>query len=55
MPIVINRTTGEITRPPIAPAQQEQLLSAIVKTYIEKHPEVFSDNRTNPLEVRNYE
>lgn len=52
MPIIINRTTGEITRPPIAPAQQEQLLGAIIKAYIDKHPEVFSGSHTNQLEVK---
>lgn len=44
MPIVINRTTGEVTHPPIAPAQQEQLLGAIIKAYTDKHPELFSEN-----------
>lgn len=43
MPIVINRATGEVTRPTVTPAQQEQLLGAIVKSYIDKHPEVFAD------------
>lgn len=52
MPIVINRSTGEVMRPPIAPAQQEQLLGAIIKAYTDKHPEVFSEIRTNQLEVK---
>ena len=43
MPIVINRTTGEVKQPPTTPAQQEQLLGAIIKAYIEKHPEVFEE------------
>ena len=43
MAIVINRTTGEVKAPIITPAQQEQLLGAIIKAYIEKHPEVFEE------------
>lgn len=43
MPIVINRITGEVSSPPITPAQQEQLLGEIIKAYIEKHPEVFKE------------
>ena len=43
MPIVINRATGEMMHPPISPAQQEQLLGAIIKAYIEKHPEIFNE------------
>lgn len=43
MPIVINRITGEVSRPPVTPAQQEQLLGEIIKSYIEKHPEVFKE------------
>lgn len=50
MPIVINRVTGEVTRPSIAPPQQEQLLGAIIKAYIEKHPEVFADGCKNNSE-----
>ena len=50
MPIVINRKTGEVTSPPIAPPQQEQLLGAIIKAYIEKHPEVFADGGINNSE-----
>lgn len=52
MPIVINRGTREITHYPTTPAQQESLLGVILKAYIEKHPEVFSENRTNQLEVK---
>lgn len=52
MPIVINRATGEVTHPPIRPAQQEQLLGMIIKAYTDKHPEVFSETRTNQLEVK---
>lgn len=43
MPIVINRNTGEVTGSPVTPAQQEQLLGEIIKSYIEKHPEVFEE------------
>lgn len=43
MAIVINRATGETKKPTITPAQQEQLLGAIIKAYIEKHPEVFEE------------
>ena len=43
MPIVINRATGEVTRPSTTPDQQELLLGAIIKAYIEKHPEVFKE------------
>lgn len=52
MPIVVNRITGEVTHPPITQAQQEQLLGAIMKAYIEKHPEVFTDGCTENLEVK---
>ena len=52
MPIVINRITGKVIHPPITPTQQEQLLGAIIKAYTDKHPEVFSDNRTSQLEVK---
>ena len=52
MPIVVNRTTGEVIRPLISPAQQEQLLGAIIKAYTDKHPEVFSENRTSQMEVK---
>lgn len=31
---VINRITGEVSRPPVIPAQQEQLLGEIIKSYI---------------------
>ena len=45
MPIVINRKTGEVNLPPVTPDQQEQLLGAIIKAYIEKHPEVFKEEQ----------
>lgn len=54
MSIVINRITGEVTHPPIAPVQQEQLLGAIIRAYTDKHPEVFSETRTSQLEVTQY-
>jgi hypothetical protein len=52
MPIVISRVTGEVKRSPATPAQQESLLGMIIKAYIEKHPEVFSENRTDQSEVK---
>ena len=45
MAIVINRATGEVSHSPTTPAQQEQLLGAIIKAYIEKHPEVFEEEK----------
>lgn len=52
MPIVINRITGDVNHSPATPAQQEALLGAILKAYIDKHPEVFGENHTNQLEAK---
>lgn len=54
MPIVVNRSTREVTHSPTTPAQQESLLGVILKAYIDKHPEVFSENCTNQLELNSH-
>lgn len=44
MPIVIDRKSGKvISAPRLTPEQNQRVWEIIVTTYIQKHPEVLSD------------
>lgn len=47
MPIVINRHTGEvISRPEITPQQKQALWEAYVRSWLDKHPEIFNQEQS---------
>ena len=48
MPIIIDRRAeAPINVPTLTPEQKEMLWGAIVRAYIEKHPEVFEEVNGN--------
>ena len=44
MPIVISRATGEVvSAPEYSQAQKDKAWEAIVRNYVQKHPEIFDE------------
>lgn len=51
MPIVIDRHTGEvISRPEITQQQRNALWGVIVRSYTQKHPEIFQQTQAADTE-----